>query len=239
LIEVVKATGSTNADLTSRLTAGHPVLECDWLVADRQTSGRGRQGRIWSDGAGNFMGSTAVYLRENDPAAHTLSLVAGFAVYASIEACAPDLAGLMLKWPNDVLIQDAKLAGLLLERNGNIVIVGVGVNLAQAPQLPGRITASLAACGFTVGRDEFAAKVDEHWARALDVWHNGGWAELRGAWLTRAHPFDTPLKVHGPDGSIVAGTFAGLACDGALQLRLSTGTRRTIHAGEVDLDNRR
>lgn len=239
LIEVVPETGSTNADLLARLAAGEDVVEGHWLVADRQVAGRGRQGRVWNDGAGNFMGSTVIRLRAGDPPAHTLSLVAGVATYAAVEASAPELSGTFLKWPNDLLVRGAKLAGILLERSGEAVVLGVGVNLANAPKLPDRQTVSLASKGFAVSRDAFADLLDTCWSHALRSWRSGGWEELRQDWAARAHPIGTPLQVHGPDGELVRGAFAGLCNDGALQLELSGGTRRQIHAGEVSLAPRR
>lgn len=239
MIEVVAETGSTSADLAARIAAGEDGGEGRWLVADRQTAGRGRQGRVWNDGAGNFMGSTLVRVHASDPPAPTLSLVAGVATFAAIEAAAPGITGLALKWPNDLLIRDAKLAGILLERVGDAVIVGVGVNIAQAPDVPDRPVASLATSGHAVTRDAFADLLDTCWAHALRLWRGGAWEQLRGDWIARAHPFGTALKVHGPDGAALYGTFAGLDPDGALQLQLAGGTRRTIHAGEVFLDRRR
>lgn len=238
MIEVVAETGSTNATLAARIAGGEPVSEGRWLVADRQTQGRGRQGRAWSDGAGNFMGSTVAVLRGGDPAPHTLSLVAGVALFAAVEAVAPGIEGLELKWPNDLLLQDAKLAGILLERIGDSVIVGVGVNLRTAPDVPGRAVASLQGAGYAVGRDAFAQAVDASWERCLDLWHGGGWNALRQEWVVRAHRIGTALSVHGADGEPVRGTFAGVNSEGALQLDLGGSTTRTIHAGEVVLDRR-
>lgn len=239
MIEVVAETGSTNADLAARLGAGEDLAEGHWLVADRQNAGKGRQGRVWSDGLGNFMGSTAARLWSGDPPAHTLSLVAGVATFAAVEAVAPGLAGLSLKWPNDLLLDNAKLAGILLERAGNTVIVGVGVNLAYAPQIPGRKVVSLAQAGCAIERDAFAAMLDTCWIHALRLWHTGAWDDLRREWIMRAHASGTPLRVHGAGEEIVQGTFAGLDPEGALQLRLGDGTTRTIHTGEVFHDGRR
>jgi len=239
LIEIIAETGSTNADLAARLAAGEVLDERRWLVANRQVSGRGRQGRPWSDGAGNFMGSTAVPLHAGGLPAHTLSMVAAVAVHIAVLQVAPRIVGLTLKWPNDLLLDGAKLAGILLERRGDTVIVGIGVNLAQAPEVPERAVASLAEAGYMVRRDDFAAALDGTWADALGLWRAGAWDQLRADWIARAHPFGTALKVHGPAGEMLAGTFAGLDPDGALQLRLANGTKRTIHAGEVDLDTRR
>lgn len=236
MIEVVAETGSTNADLVARLRADENADEGHWLVADRQSAGRGRQGRVWSDGAGNFMGSTVVRLQAGDPPAHTLSLVAGVAAWDAVRAVALDLEGMALKWPNDLLVDDAKLAGILLERADDTVIVGIGVNLAATPPVPDRAVVSLADLGHRVSRDAFAQSLAAAWSDSVRRWHGGGWDQLRGEWIARAHPFGTTLKVHGPDGVALHGTFTGLDSDGALQLQLSGGTRRTIHAGEVILD---
>ena len=238
MIEVVAETGSTSADLSARIASGEVVEDGHWLVADRQSAGRGRQGRIWSDGAGNFMGSTAVNLRAGDPPAHTLSLVTGVATFAAIEAVAPGIGDLRLKWPNDLLVGEAKLAGILLERRRDTVVIGVGVNLATEPPVSERSVASLAEQGFIVPRDAFSTALERCWADALQRWRGSDWNGLRQDWIVRAHPVGTPLTVHGPDSVPVRGTFAGLDEEGALQLLLSNGTRRIIHAGEVFLDRR-
>jgi BirA family biotin operon repressor/biotin-[acetyl-CoA-carboxylase] ligase len=238
LIELVAETGSTSADLAARIRTGEAVAEGHWLIADRQTAGRGRQGRAWSDGSGNFMGSSCVHLHAGDPPGHTLSLVAGVAVHTALEGVAPGLFGLTLKWPNDLLLRGAKLAGILLERFGDSVIVGVGVNLAQAPEVPGLEVASLSAFGHHPDRDAFADLLDTCWAHALRLWHSGGWAQLRQDWIARAHPIGTPLATHAANGELIRGTFGGIDPEGALQLRLPGGTTRTIHAGEVLLDRR-
>jgi BirA family biotin operon repressor/biotin-[acetyl-CoA-carboxylase] ligase len=116
MIEAVPATGSTNADLIARLAAGERVPEGYWLVADRQTLGRGRQGRVWLDAVGNFMGSTVVHLSAQDPAPASLSFVAALAVYEAVLPRIPNPRELQLKWPNDVLLGGGKFCGLLLER---------------------------------------------------------------------------------------------------------------------------
>ena len=136
MIRILAETGSTNADL---LALGRDAREGDWLVARRQTAGRGRAGRQWEDGAGNFMGSTVVVLRPGDPLPQTLALVAGLATAEAI-AAVPRAPDAMLKWPNDLLVDGAKLAGILLERAGETVVIGIGVNLIRAPAVAGRAT---------------------------------------------------------------------------------------------------
>ena len=108
------------------------AIEGDWLVALRQDKGKGRHGRTWESLEGNFLGSTLIQLQDGDPPAPALALVAGLALIEAVEVAAPDMA-MMLKWPNDLMLGDAKLAGILLERSGDRVVAGFGVNLAAAP----------------------------------------------------------------------------------------------------------
>ena len=129
-ITFVAETGSTNADLVNEIRSGRSPEEGKWLVADRQTAGRGRRGRPWIDAPGNFMGSTLVCLRHDDPLAPTLSLVAALAVYDAIAVHLAPTSKLICKWPNDVLLDGAKFCGILLEREGDNVVIGIGVNWA-------------------------------------------------------------------------------------------------------------
>jgi BirA family transcriptional regulator, biotin operon repressor / biotin---[acetyl-CoA-carboxylase] ligase len=235
LIRVVAETGSTNADLAAALRAGERVAEGDWLVADRQTAGRGRQGRQWFDGAGNFMGSTVVRPGPGDPPPPTLALLTGLALYETVTPLLADPSVLSLKWPNDLLAGRAKLAGILLEGEGDAVIVGIGMNLCIAPLVEGRETIALSALGPARDRDAFAEVLAAAFARELERWRTVGVEPLLRRWQAVAHPPGTALSIHEPDGTTVSGRFAGLAVDGSLLLRLEDGTVRTIHAGDVSL----
>jgi BirA family transcriptional regulator, biotin operon repressor / biotin---[acetyl-CoA-carboxylase] ligase len=235
LIRVVAEIASTNSALLARLAQGEAPAEGHWLVADRQTAGRGRAGRVWTGGLGNFMGSTVVALRDSEALPQTLALVAGVSVHRALMAVVPELSGLALKWPNDLLVGDAKLGGILLERQRDAVIVGIGVNLAEAPDVPGRKTVSLTALGHAVSRDAFASVLAACWAEDLMAWHTGAWPMLREDWLERALPKGTLLGVNLSEEGHVIGGFAGLEPDGAVLLRLADGTVRAIHAGDVEL----
>lgn len=235
MIEVVPETGSTNADLASRITGGEHLSEGYWLVADRQTAGRGRQGRDWSDGAGNFMGSTIVTIGERDPVPSSLALVVGLAAYETMQASLPNPAELSLKWPNDLLLSGAKLAGILLERVADNVVVGIGVNLAATPQLPDRETISLKEIGAAPDRDTFANNLAASLDSELERWRTYGLDTIIRRWEAAAHPVGTPLTVHEPDASVAQGQFQGLNTDGSMRLRLADGTIRAIHAGDVFL----
>lgn len=235
MIQTIPETGSTNADLAARVSAGDFVGEGDWLVTDRQTAGKGRQGRVWFDGTGNFMGSTLVRPTAADPPAASLALLTGLALHEVVAPLIPPPATALLKWPNDLTIGAAKLAGILLERVGDAVIVGIGVNLAQAPQVEGRETMALAGFGPTPDRDHFAASLARQFDLELERWRSFGLEPLIRRWLAAGHPVGTPLAVGEPGDVPLYGRFGGLTADGALQLCLADGTTRTIHAGEVRL----
>ncbi|HAU22131.1 MAG TPA: biotin--[acetyl-CoA-carboxylase] ligase, partial [Erythrobacter sp.] len=233
MIEFLEETGSTNSDLLDRIKSGERVAEGDWLVARRQTAGRGRQRREWFDGEGNFMGSTVVHYTDRDPPAHTLALASGLVVYEAILPLCPDPAQLMLKWPNDVLLNLAKLCGILLETAGNAIVIGMGVNLAKAPQIQGRATIALSEVTKAPQADEFAEELADCFSAELERWRSYGVDPLLRRWCTAAHPQGTPLKVHDSDGSAIAGQFDGLSEDGSLMLRLDNGETRAINAGDV------
>jgi BirA family transcriptional regulator, biotin operon repressor / biotin---[acetyl-CoA-carboxylase] ligase len=205
--------------------------EGDWLIALEQLSGRGRQGRSWVSAPGNFCGSTLVLLGPGDPSAHTLSLAAGLALIEAIDAAVPDQP-LMLKWPNDVLLMGKKLGGILLERSGNRIAVGFGVNLAAAPQLTDRESASLRG---QIDVKAFAPLLAGSFARLLALWRQSDPALIAQAWLARAHSIGTRLTVHSNGDDRVSGRFDGLEPDGALRLRRDHGDLDIVRAGDVEL----
>lgn len=237
MIRTLPQTGSTNADLLAALRGGERVGEGDWLVADRQSAGRGRQGRDWFDGAGNFMGSTIVRLGPRDPSPATLALVSGVAVHEAVVPLLADASALTLKWPNDLLYAGAKLAGVLLERQDDAIVVGIGVNLAAAPSLPDRATIALAELGPAPSRDFFAQSLAAHFAAELDRWRTYGLELLVRRWEAAAHRAGTALTVNPPGEPAIGGSFAGLSPEGSLRLHLDNGSERVIHAGDVMLAN--
>ncbi|KRC82059.1 biotin--[acetyl-CoA-carboxylase] ligase [Sphingomonas sp. Root241] len=202
-----------------------------WLRAERQTSGKGRQGRAWDSPAGNLYISTLVRVRPGEPAPATLALVAAVALEEAVS-----LFGVqpMLKWPNDLLVGGAKLSGILLERVEDAVIIGFGVNLAHHPVDLDRPATSIAAHAPAPEPQVFAETLAEIFARWLSRWRDGI-APVRDRWLARAHPLDTALTARLADGTSTEGLFGGLDAQGALILRLADGTTRVIHAGDVFL----
>lgn len=232
-IRTVARTGSTNDDLA--LLAREGVAEGTWLRAEQQTGGRGRQGREWRSPPGNLYASTLVRLFAGDPPPASLSLVAAVALHEVTQAYAPAVP-LMIKWPNDLLADGAKLAGILLERNEDAVIVGFGVNLAEHPTDLERPATSLRAlAGGAPDPALFAELLASSFADWLGRWRSGGIAPIRAAWLAKAHPVGTALSSVDAESTRIDGLFEGLDEQGALRLRLADGTITIIQAGDVFL----
>jgi BirA family biotin operon repressor/biotin-[acetyl-CoA-carboxylase] ligase len=140
--------------------------------------------------------------------------------------------GLMLKWPNDLMFGGRKAAGILLERSGDRVAVGFGVNLAKAPKLEGREAADFDG---KMAPEAFAPLLAGCFARLLALWRAHPSSALVRAWEERAHLPGTRLNVHSGKDETVSGRFAGLEQDGSLRLMLDDGGIEVIRAGDVDL----
>jgi BirA family transcriptional regulator, biotin operon repressor / biotin---[acetyl-CoA-carboxylase] ligase len=172
---------------------------------------------------------------EGNPA--ELGFVAALALH-DVVGTLVDRARLELKWPNDLNLDGAKLSGILLEREADVLVLGIGVNVAQAPALADRATIALGDVGVATEVGDLAQAVAQAFAARRAVWQAGGFAPIREAWLARAHPLGTRLWVTRGEGRI-AGNFAGLGADGALLLDGVDGARHVIHAGDVwGTDNR-
>jgi BirA family biotin operon repressor/biotin-[acetyl-CoA-carboxylase] ligase len=221
---------STSDELIARARMGAPEAA---VLALRQTAGRGTRGRQWHDGAGNLM--LSVLLRPDTPVKHAgyWSLLAGLATIEALSAFSADPARLQLKWPNDVLQDGIKLAGVLTESSaasGRLewLVIGIGANLAQAPVLDDRRTAVLAE---PIAPAIAAAAIVER----LGLWRgrlaDDGFEPARQAWLARAHPVGTALSVTLPSGRR-NGRFVGISPAGGLLLACETETL-TILTGEV------
>jgi BirA family biotin operon repressor/biotin-[acetyl-CoA-carboxylase] ligase len=199
------------------------------IIANQQTAGRGRGGNIWNAPAGNLNFSALLRPDHAAPPGYW-PLLSGLALHDSIADALPTPNGLMLKWPNDVLLHGAKLAGILIDSamgsNGtpDWVVIGIGVNIAAAPEIPGRATTCLADHGAHPTPQALAASI----AKKLDHWMANDFPTIRAAWLTRAHPVGTPLSINGAP----AGAFAGLSPEGALLL---AGHQAAIHVGDIQL----
>jgi BirA family transcriptional regulator, biotin operon repressor / biotin---[acetyl-CoA-carboxylase] ligase len=231
-IRTVPETGSTNADLLAIAANAEEGL---WLRTERQTAGRGRQGRVWVEAGGNLYASTVVKLRPSDPPAPTLAFVAAVALEEAVALFLREGAALALKWPNDLLLGGGKLSGILLERAGDTIVIGFGVNLAHHPDIADRAVTSLAAHGPAPDAATFLDALAEIFARWLSRWRGEGFGPVRERWLDRAHAPGTALSVRQDGDVALEGLFDGIDREGALILRLADGSRRVMHAGDVFL----
>lgn len=179
--------------------------------------------------------STLVRLRQWDPPASTLALVAAVALQEVVAAYAGNVQ-VQIKWPNDLLVDGAKLSGILLERFDDAVIIGFGVNLAVHPEDKSRPSTSIAhLSGSAPQPEDFLAELSGGFASWLSRWRSEGLAPIRARWLAKAHPPGTALSTTTASGTRVEGMFEGLDEQGALRLRLADGSTHVIHAGDVFL----
>jgi BirA family biotin operon repressor/biotin-[acetyl-CoA-carboxylase] ligase len=205
------------------------------VMARRQSAGRGREGRSWASPAGNLHLSVLLRPRGAVRDAPQWALLAGVALAEAIQPLLPDPAELRLKWPNDLLRGEGKLAGILSEAaaapDGSLawLVLGIGVNLATAPALPDRPSACLADLG-PPAPEAFAARLLASLANWRARHRAEGFAPVRAAWLARGPAPDSPLVLRGAEGPI-HGRFAGLGEDGSLRLATATGVRAVV-AGE-------
>lgn len=229
-LHIHESLSSTQTLVTELAERGEP--EGLAIMARRQTAGRGRAGRAWQSEAGNL--HISALLRPRGPARDVAgyALLAAVALHDAARRHAPDRP-FVLKWPNDVMEGEAKLAGILaeaaLDEQGGIahLIFGIGVNLAYAPEVQGRAVTALG----PVPPEDFAAALLEritHW-RHLRL--RDGFAPIRAAWMERGPARGTLMTLRQGDKP-VSGRYEGLAEDGGLML--STGGRlHVFHAGEV------
>lgn len=229
---------STNAEARRRAEAGDrgPV----WILARRQTAGRGRRGRDWQGGQGNLTATLLLALDQTPAIAAQLAFAAGLAVVRMIDAYVPE-ACTRLKWPNDVLIEGRKASGILIESGsapagGLWLAIGVGVNLVDFPIGVERPSTALAdhlrhdmVCPT---QDQAMLGLASAFGETLSAWATGGFEPIRTAWLARAAGFGGPCTAR-LDRETVQGVAEGLDAAGALLLRLNDGQVRRITAGDV------
>ncbi|GAN55052.1 biotin--[acetyl-CoA-carboxylase] ligase [Tanticharoenia sakaeratensis] len=225
--------GSTSDLCRERAEAGS---EAGLVIhALRQTSGRGTRGRTWIDPGGNL--SMSVLLRPDPAHMRFLAFVVATAVFDALAggSNAEDLR-LSLKWPNDLMLAGRKLAGILIETGEEAAapwaIVGIGVNLACAPTVPGRELACLADAGIVLSPPDAAARILACLTHWLEILERDGFAPVRVAWLAWAHPVGSKLAVQ-RGGDYIRGLFHGLDPNGALMLQTDSGEIVRSVAGEV------
>ena len=243
-IEVLDQAPSSNTLLLHRATQGAPggsVLAVEW-----QSAGRGRMGRVWHSGLGNALTFSLLWRFELGLAALSgLSLAAGIAVARALHALG--FSDAQLKWPNDVLGPEGKLAGILIEAQGDMLgpsaaVIGIGLNVSQPRQFsqidqPVSTLATMAANrpGTVIPeRNALLAAILRELHRVLKQFSHEGFEALRDEWESYHALHNRSVRLSLPDGTAVTGVVRGVSREGALMLETGQG-RQTFHAGEVSV----
>ena len=240
-IEVVDGTGSTNADLLARAQQGE--AEGTVLAAEEQRAGRGRMGRTWTAPPRAAL-TFSLLLKPAVPPARRgwLPLLTGVAVAAAVTRATGVETG--LKWPNDLLAADAKLAGILAEAAGDAVVVGIGLNVSTEPAefpspRPGALPAtSLRAVGATaLNREDILLAILDGFERWYRAWQQAGGdpdrSGLRPEYTRLSATIGRTVRAELPGGQALSGPAVGVDSDGRLLVRVSSGSEVAVAAGDV------
>jgi len=232
---------STNEEARRRIAAAPGELPEGTLIwAAEQTAGRGRRGRSWSSPRGNLYLSLVLRPTCAPATAAQLGFVAAVALSETLAALLPGPDRVRLKWPNDVLVDGAKVSGILLEAASaaagrlDALILGVGVNLASRPESGLYKTISVREAGAATDPVELLERFAGCFVAWYDIWRREGFAPLRAAWLDRAAGLGQTIEVR-LDHETLVGRFATLDESGALALDLPDDGRRLVAAGDVFL----
>ena len=239
-LDIRDAVDSTNSVLVESAANGAPagtVLAAEW-----QSGGRGRLGRAWHAGVGEALTFSLLWRFARGAAALSgLTLAVGVAVARALESIGTK--NVALKWPNDVLWHEGKLAGVLTELQGDAlgptaVVIGVGINVRLSDATRSRIDQAAsdleAACGTAPDRNRLLAEVLRELGFALEAFGRDGFAPLRAEWQERHAQQDKRVTLTLPDGTSRSGHARGVGDDGALLLETASGTQR-FHSGEISL----
>jgi BirA family biotin operon repressor/biotin-[acetyl-CoA-carboxylase] ligase len=226
--------GSTNAEALALARAGErgPL----WITAKSQSAGRGRRGSQWVSAPGNLF-ATLLLTEPSAPAqAPQVSFVAALALHDAVSDVAPQVApALMVKWPNDLLLEGKKLAGILIEGDSEkvfAVAIGIGVNCASHPADTNHPATDLASAGAQVRPERLFTALVPAMQRRLAQWQRGeGFAAIRADWLKRAAALGEEIRVRLPEHEL-SGRFEGLDETGRLRVRGQGGVT-VVTAGEV------
>ena len=250
-VEGFDAIGSTNSEALDAATAGDPGGV--WFAALQQTAGRGRRGREWHSPPGNLAASLLIVPDAAPELIATLGFVAGVAMNRALSSILPSgmvrigidgadgadgRSRIALKWPNDVLADGAKLAGILLEaqkdaQGRQAIVIGFGVNVVAAPEGVPYPATSLRALGVERTAEDVFEALSDAWVEIFGLWADGaGISAVLDQWRKSAAGIGAPVAVS-QDGVVRRGIFETIDPAGRLVIRDDDGARVTITAGDV------
>lgn len=232
-VDIVDECTSTNAELMRRAEAGAPSGSV--LVARRQTAGRGRMGRAWFSAPGASLTFSLLWRFAPGTQPYGLSLAVGVALAEALEALGDE--GLRLKWPNDLLRDGRKLAGVLIELvpgAPHAAVIGVGLNLSLPADMPAELCAAAAALDRPIAPAQLLARLLAALQGVLDEFATGGFVALRARWLARCGHIDAPVSVLAEFAPPLNGRCVGVDVDGALMIETAVCVQRVL-SGEVSL----
>ena len=236
-LEAFDSIGSTNAEALIRARAGErgPI----WFATTEQTAGRGRRSRAWIAPRGNLACSILDVIDIAPAQAATLGFAAGVALARALDVVGNcDSHAYRLKWPNDVLADDKKLAGILLEAesvaDGRLaVVVGIGTNVVAAPEGTPYPATCLHALGVSASVEDLFSALSDAWHECFGIWDNGrGFADIRSLWLARAAGLGEAVSVISGKTNLT-GLFETIDDTGCLIVRTADARRVTVAAGDV------
>lgn len=232
-VDVLATCASTNAELMRRAEGGAPSGSV--VVAERQTAGHGRMGRTWFAEPGASLTFSLLWRFAPGTQPHGLSLAVGIALAEALEGMG--VAGLALKWPNDLLLGGRKLAGVLVELlpgATHAAVIGIGINLRLPQAMPAEVRATATALDRDMSRNELTARLLVALQDVLMEFAADGFIALRERWRARCAHIDTAVRILSEFGPPLDGYCIGVDVDGALQVETPTCIQRII-SGEVSL----
>lgn len=233
---VYDSVGSTNAEALRLARAGEsgPL----WVLGHEQTAGRGRRGRSWSSPRGNLYASLLLTDACRPERAPHLSFVAAIALHDALAHLLPSGPTFQVKWPNDLVFEGAKVAGILVEGESApgrrfATVIGIGVNCMNHPADTPYPATNLRAAGAAVTPNMLLPALATAMQRRLDQWSRGeGFEAIRADWIARAARLDEQIRLQSSDGDL-EGRFEGIDQDGRLILQTRNGDRKVLNAGDV------
>lgn len=232
-VDVLAECDSTNARLMARAEAGAPAGTV--IAAEVQSAGRGRMGRTWHSAPGDSLTFSLLWRFPRGTQLGGLSLAVGVALAETLAALG--VSGVALKWPNDVLLDGRKLAGVLIELVPGATygaVIGIGLNLRLPAAMPDEVRATATALDRDLDRNELLARLLAALHEVLTEFASGGFVALRGRWLARCAHMDLPVKIISEFAVPLEGRCLGVDVDGALMIETSVCVQRVL-SGDVSL----